>query len=157
MISLRWFLLSCSFQCGSTMPLTSVCFALSLCLLSALETIQCYTYQTEPLFLSFSELAALDGDSPDRTNEPTSHFAGPEIKTFVVNCREDGVEVVFKTRLFDPRRPVEPEHLRLGPAAQHRCTARVSGHGEYIIRAPLTDCGGTVTVGEPPYWSVYGS
>lgn len=129
------------------MPLTSVCFTLSLCLLSVLETIQCYTYQTKPLFLSFSELAALEGDSPDRTNEPASYLADPQIETFAVNCREDGVEVVFKARLFDPRRPVQPEHLRLGPAAQRRCTARVSGNGEYIIRAPLTDCGGTVTVG----------
>lgn len=136
-------------QCNTTMPLISAFLTCSLYILSELETIQCYTYQTEPLFLSFSELAALEGKPSYQTNKPTSYFRDHNM--FVVNCHEDSIEVVIKAYLFDPRLTVEPEHLRLGPvgAGQRHCTARVSANGEYIIRAPLTDCGSTVMVGEP--------
>uniref|UniRef100_A0A8C9YC89 Zona pellucida sperm-binding protein 3 n=1 Tax=Sander lucioperca TaxID=283035 RepID=A0A8C9YC89_SANLU len=110
----------------------------SLYILSKLVTTWCHTFQTKPLFLSFSELAT-------QMNKP--HFGDRvgdhEVKTFVLKCHEDSIEVVMKAYLFDPGLPVEPTHLRLGPfsAAQDHCTAKVSGNGEYIIRAPLTDCG----------------
>lgn len=118
------------------MPLISVYLLL---ILSKLGTIRSHTYQTKPLFLSFSDLAAL---------EANSHLGDHRVKTFVVKCHEDSIEVVMKAHLFDPGLPVEPWHLRLGPA-QHHCTAKVSGNGEYIIRARLTDCGSEVMVGDP--------
>uniref|UniRef100_A0A8C4GVT6 Zona pellucida sperm-binding protein 3 n=1 Tax=Dicentrarchus labrax TaxID=13489 RepID=A0A8C4GVT6_DICLA len=125
------------------MPLISIYFTVSLYILCKLETIQCYTYQTKPLFLSFSDLAALEANSLDQTNKPNSHSGDHKVKTFVVKCHEDSIEVVMKVYLFDPVLPVEPERFRLGPASveQHHCKAKVSGNGEYVIRAPLTDCG----------------
>lgn len=139
------------FQCGATtMPLISAYFTLSLYILSKLDTIGCYSYQTKPLVLSFSELAALERTSLDRTERPDAHVGDPTVKTFVVKCHEDSIEVVMKAYLFDPSWHVEPKDLRLGPvgAAEHHCVARGSGNREYIIRAHLTDCGGKVTVGE---------
>ncbi|XP_073331512.1 zona pellucida sperm-binding protein 3-like isoform X2 [Pagrus major] len=129
------------------MPFISAYFTLSLYILSKLDTIRCYSYQTKPLFLSFSELAALERNSLDRTKRPNSHVEDHTVKTFVVKCHEDSIEVVMKAYLFDPRQRVEPKDLRLGRvgAAEHLCTAKVSGNGEYIIRAHLTDCGGKVT------------
>ncbi|XP_008299387.1 zona pellucida sperm-binding protein 3-like [Stegastes partitus] len=52
----------------------------------------------------------------------------------------------MRAQLFDPGLPAEPMRLRLGPArdVQDRCIARVSGNGEYIIRAPLAECGNKV-------------
>ncbi|XP_044041050.1 zona pellucida sperm-binding protein 3-like [Siniperca chuatsi] len=132
------------------MPLISVYLTVSLYLLSKIVTIWCYTYQTKPLFLSFSDLATLEANSLDQLNEPNSRFGDPagdhKVKAFVVKCHEDSIEVVMKAYLFDPRLPVEPKHLRLGPvsAVQHHCTAKVSGNGEYVIIAPLTDCGSNV-------------
>ncbi|XP_037614499.1 zona pellucida sperm-binding protein 3-like isoform X1 [Sebastes umbrosus] len=126
------------------MPLTSVYFTLYI--LSKLVTVRCYTYQTEPLFLSFSELAALEAaESVHHTNK--LHFEDHKVKTFVLKCHEDSIEVVMKAYLFDPGLPVEPTHLRLGrfSAARDHCTAKVSGNGEYVIRAPLTECGSKVT------------
>ncbi|XP_056298691.1 zona pellucida sperm-binding protein 3-like [Pseudoliparis swirei] len=135
---------------AATMPLTSLDFTLLLYILSRLVTIQCYTYQTKPLFLSFSELAALEADSSHEANK--AHFGDPvvdlKVKTFAVKCHEEAVEVVMKAYLFDPaRRPVEPAHLRLGPfsAVQDHCTAKMSATGEYVIRASLAECGGEVT------------
>ncbi|CAK6952902.1 zona pellucida sperm-binding protein 3-like isoform X2 [Scomber scombrus] len=142
------------------MPLISVHFTFSIYVLFKLVAVRCYTYQTKPLFLSFSDLAALEANSWHHTNKPNTHpqsdhrdpvgiitAAGEhKVKTFVVKCHEDSIEVVMKAYLFDPARPVEPTHLRIGPvsAAHSHCTARVSGHGKYIIRAALTDCGGRV-------------
>ena len=124
------------------MPLISSYLTLSLYFLSKSVPIRGYTYQSEPLFLSFSDLAALEAIS-------LSHEAE---KTFVVKCHEDGVEVVMKAGLFDPGRPVQPTHFRLGPlgaaAGGDLCTATESGDGEFIIRAPLTECGSKVTVSE---------
>lgn len=137
MMSLRWFL----FAHVDTMPLPSLYLTLSLYFLSKFVTIHSYTYQTEPLFLSFSDLAALEAIS-------LSHKAE---KTFVVKCHEDSIEVVMKARLFDPGRPVEPTHFRLGPlgaAGGDHCRAREAGGGEFIIRAPLAECGSKVTVSE---------
>lgn len=130
------------------MPPFRVYFTVSLYILSKLETSRCYTYQSKPLFLSFSELAALEGNSLDQVNKPNSHSGDHKVKTFVVKCDGDSVEVVMKAYLLDPSLPVEPEHLRLGPvsAGRRHCTAKVSGNGEYIIRAPLTDCGSEVMV-----------
>uniref|UniRef100_A0A3B5ADX0 Zona pellucida sperm-binding protein 3 n=1 Tax=Stegastes partitus TaxID=144197 RepID=A0A3B5ADX0_9TELE len=105
-----------------------------------------------PLFLSFPDLAALEATSLDTTDNP--HFEDPvgEIATagddepFVLKCHEDSIEVVMRAQLFDPGLPAEPMRLRLGPArdVQDRCIARVSGNGEYIIRAPLAECGNKV-------------
>ncbi len=133
------------------MPLISVYFTVSLYILFDLEAVCCYTYQTKPLFLSFSDLAELERNSLDQTNKPNSVVGDHTVKTFVLKCHEDSVEVVMKAYLFDPERPVEPQQLRLGPvrAALHHCTAKVSGNGEYIIRATLTDCGSQMMVGEP--------
>uniref|UniRef100_A0A3B5AG37 Zona pellucida sperm-binding protein 3 n=1 Tax=Stegastes partitus TaxID=144197 RepID=A0A3B5AG37_9TELE len=90
--------------------------------------------------------------SLDTTDNP--HFEDPvgEIATagddepFVLKCHEDSIEVVMRAQLFDPGLPAEPMRLRLGPArdVQDRCIARVSGNGEYIIRAPLAECGNKV-------------
>ncbi|XP_039679117.1 zona pellucida sperm-binding protein 3-like isoform X2 [Perca fluviatilis] len=116
----------------------SVYVTASLYILSKLVTTWCHTFQTKPLFLSFSEMAT-------QMNKP--HFGDRvgdhKVKTFVLKCHEDSIEVVMKAYLFDPGLPVEPTHLSLGPfsAEQDHCTAKVSGNGEYIIRAPLTDCG----------------
>ncbi|XP_034413408.1 zona pellucida sperm-binding protein 3-like [Cyclopterus lumpus] len=135
---------------ATTMPLTSLDFTLPLYILSRLVTIQCYTYQTKPIFLSFSDLAALEADSSHETNK--ARFGDPvvdhKVKTFAVKCHEDAVEVVMKAYLFDQGRlPVEPTHLRLGPfsAVQDHCTAKMSAIGEYVIRAPLAECGSEVT------------
>lgn len=132
------------------MPLNSFYFTIFLYILSKLDSVRCYTYQTKPLFISFSDLAELERNSPDRTNKPNSLFRDHKVKTFGVKCHEDSVEVVMKAYLFDPNLPVTPEHLRLGPAGAglHHCAAKASENGEFIIRAPLTDCGGEVMVGE---------
>uniref|UniRef100_UPI0037E98FF8 zona pellucida sperm-binding protein 3-like n=1 Tax=Semicossyphus pulcher TaxID=241346 RepID=UPI0037E98FF8 len=126
------------------MPLIPVYLTVSL-----IETILCYTYQTKPLFLSFSDLAALEANSLFQSNKPNSRSSGPKIKkTFVLKCLEDSIEVVMKANLLDPGLPVEPAHLTLGPvdaATQHFCRATASESGDYVIRAPLTDCGGEVT------------
>ncbi|XP_054457077.1 zona pellucida sperm-binding protein 3-like [Anoplopoma fimbria] len=131
------------------MPPTSLYFTLFLYILSRIVEIQCHTYQTKPLFMSFSDLAALEADSLHQTNKP--HFGDPvsdhKVKTFVVKCHEDSIEVAMKAYLFDLVRPVEPTHLRLGlfSAVQDHCTARMSRNGEYVIRAPLNECGSKVT------------
>ncbi|XP_044197536.1 zona pellucida sperm-binding protein 3-like isoform X1 [Thunnus albacares] len=138
------------------MPLISVHFTFSIYILFKLVAVRCYTYQTKPLFLSFSDLAALEANSNKPNTHPWSNTRDPagiitaagehKVKTFVVKCHEDSIEVVMKAYLFDPALPVEPTHLRLGPvsAAHSHCTARKSEHGEYIIRAALSDCGGRV-------------
>uniref|UniRef100_A0A3P8SJC0 Zona pellucida sperm-binding protein 3 n=1 Tax=Amphiprion percula TaxID=161767 RepID=A0A3P8SJC0_AMPPE len=121
--------------------------------LSVLVTVKCYTYQTSPVFLSFPDLAALDATS--RANEPrfedpvgTTAAGEDEVKTFVLKCHEDNMEVVMKAQLFDPGLPAEPMRLRLGPvaAAGDHCVAKVTGNGEYIVRAPLAECGNKVMV-----------
>ncbi|XP_060887536.1 zona pellucida sperm-binding protein 3-like isoform X1 [Labrus mixtus] len=120
-------------------------FVLVFFAVSLLETMMCYTYRTKPLFLSFSELAALEENSLKRTHSPSADQRLK--KTFVLKCHEDSIEVTMKARLFHPALPVEPEHFRLGPvgaSVQRHCTAKVSGNGDYIIRAPLTDCGSEV-------------
>lgn len=129
----------------------------SLCILSQLVAVSCYTYQTEPLFMSFSDLAALEAKSRAQTTEASGPIGGTpaagghKVKTLEVKCDEDGVEVVLKVNLFDPGRPVGPSRLGLGlglvSASQSLCAAAVSGDGEYVIRAPLTGCGGKVMVG----------
>ncbi|KAM7366306.1 hypothetical protein PAMP_015756 [Pampus punctatissimus] len=140
------------------MPPVLLHLTFSIYILSKLVVVFCYTYQTKPLFLSFSDLAALEANSRQHTNKPNTHpwsnlrdpvgiitAAGEhKVKTFVVKCHEDSIEVVMKAYLLDPALPVEPTHLRLGPidSAQSHCTAEVSEHGDYIIRAALTDCGG---------------
>uniref|UniRef100_A0A3P8SHZ9 Zona pellucida sperm-binding protein 3 n=1 Tax=Amphiprion percula TaxID=161767 RepID=A0A3P8SHZ9_AMPPE len=88
-----------------------------------------------PVFLSFPDLAALDATS--RANEP--RFEDPVGTT-------DNMEVVMKAQLFDPGLPAEPMRLRLGPvaAAGDHCVAKVTGNGEYIVRAPLAECGNKV-------------
>ncbi|XP_034532844.1 zona pellucida sperm-binding protein 3-like isoform X2 [Notolabrus celidotus] len=114
-----------------------------------LQTILCYTFQTPTLFLSFSDLAALEANSLKQTNNPNSQSADHKLKkTFVLKCHEDSIEVVMKAHLFHPELPVEPDHLRLGPvgaAEEHHCKAKVSGSGDFIIRAPLTYCGSRMT------------
>ncbi|XP_033472671.2 zona pellucida sperm-binding protein 3-like [Epinephelus lanceolatus] len=127
------------------MPPTSLYFTLSLYFLSKLVSVFPYSYQTKPLFLSFSDLATLEANSLHQPNKP--HFvADHRLKTFAVKCHEDSMEVVVKAYLFDPGRPVEPTHLRLGPvrAAGDHCTAKESGNGELVIRAALTECGSRV-------------
>lgn len=114
----------------------------SLYILFDLVTVNCYTYQTKPLYFSFSGA----GDLPEIT------AAGyHKVKTFVVSCHEDSIEVVIKAHLFDPVLPVQPTHLGLCSvgASEDHCRARESANGEYIIRASLSDCGSQVMVGEP--------
>lgn len=138
------------FQRATMMPLASLTVTfLPLCILSSLATVRGHTYLTEPLFLPFSDLAALGGDSLQWPNAPP--VGDHKIKTFAVNCDQDGVEVVMEARLLDPAVPVEPGRLRLGPvgaARDPRCAATVAGNGDYVITAPLAACGSAVTVGE---------
>lgn len=110
------------------MPRLSCCLTAPLYVLSLLQTLRCYTYQTKPLFLTFSELAALEGNS---NRQQTT-------QSLVVRCLEDGIEVVL--------RGGRSEQMRLGLSRQHRCTAAASGNGDYSIRASLIDCGGHVVV-----------
>lgn len=114
----------------------------SLCILFHLVTVNCNMYQTKP-YLSFSNA----GDLIETTTAAGDH----KVKTFVVRCHEDSVEVVIKAHLFDPALPVQPAHLGLGSAgaSQEHCRARESASGEYVIRASLSDCGSQVMVGEP--------
>ncbi|XP_068444342.1 zona pellucida sperm-binding protein 3-like [Clinocottus analis] len=131
------------------MPLTPLDFTLPLYILSRLVTIQCHTYQTKPLFLSFSDLAALDAASSRETNKARvgDPVVAHKVKTFAVKCHEDAVEIVMKAYLFDPGLPVQPTQLRLGPFSpvQDHCTAKMSPTGDYVIRAPLAECGSKVT------------
>lgn len=127
------------------MPLRTVCFMLSLYVLSMLESVQCYFYQTEPLFLSFSELAALEENSPGET----SRFGEHQVNALVLNCHQDSVEVVIKVPQFDPSLPLELWRLGSVGVGQHLCSAKASGDGEFTIRAPLGACGSNLTVGEP--------
>ncbi|XP_040038760.2 zona pellucida sperm-binding protein 3 isoform X2 [Gasterosteus aculeatus] len=135
------------FQRATMMPLASLTVTfLPLCILSSLATVRGHTYLTEPLFLPFSDLAALGGDSLQWPNAPP--VGDHKIKTFAVNCDQDGVEVVMEARLLDPAVPVEPGRLRLGPvgaARDPRCAATVAGNGDYVITAPLAACGSAVT------------
>lgn len=128
-----------SFECGATMSTPIPMFVLYA--LFKLITVSCYTYQTQPLFLSVSDL------------EDVVLTAGGEhkVKTFVVKCHEDSIEVVIRASLFDPALLVEPTHLRLGPvsAARDHCRASESANGEYVMRAALGDCGSLLMVGEP--------
>lgn len=141
----------------------SLHFVLSLYVLCKLVTIECYTYQSQPLFMSFSDMAALEANSLDQTDEPNSdlstYFDEPvrqpvlgehTVKTVVVKCHEDTIEVVIKADLFGHGLPVEPTQLRLGPihVSEDRCKAKVSGHGEYTVIAPLSTCGTKLKVRE---------
>ncbi|XP_071374791.1 zona pellucida sperm-binding protein 3-like [Centroberyx affinis] len=117
--------------------------------------------------MSFSDLAALEAKSQNQaykpnahpTSDPNSHFEDPtgrtavrehKVKTFVVKCHEDSIEVVMKAYLFGHRLPFEPKHLRLGPVSnsQDHCTATRSGSGDYTIRAALSECGTKLMVTE---------
>ncbi|KAM3857433.1 zona pellucida sperm-binding protein 3-like [Diretmus argenteus] len=112
--------------------------------------------------MSFSDLAALEAGMWDQTHTPDSHpadelgtdvedTAGPgEVNTVVVRCHEDSIEVLMKAYLFGHIFPVEPTHWRLGSIAdsQDHCKATISGDGEFTIRAPLSECGGKITVTE---------
>uniref|UniRef100_A0A3Q1EX86 Zona pellucida sperm-binding protein 3 n=1 Tax=Acanthochromis polyacanthus TaxID=80966 RepID=A0A3Q1EX86_9TELE len=133
------------------MSLLSVCFVFVLYVLSVLVTVKCYTDQTSPVFLSSPDLAALDATShanKPRFEDPVGITAAGEdgVKTFVLKCHEENMEVVMKAQLFDPGLSAEPMRLRLGPvgAAGDHCVAKVTGNGEYIIRAPLAECGNKV-------------
>uniref|UniRef100_A0A3Q1HG72 Zona pellucida sperm-binding protein 3 n=1 Tax=Acanthochromis polyacanthus TaxID=80966 RepID=A0A3Q1HG72_9TELE len=135
------------------MSLLSVCFVFVLYVLSVLVTVKCYTDQTSPVFLSSPDLAALDATShanKPRFEDPVGITAAGEdgVKTFVLKCHEENMEVVMKAQLFDPGLSAEPMRLRLGPvgAAGDHCVAKVTGNGEYIIRAPLAECGNKVMV-----------
>uniref|UniRef100_A0A667Z100 Zona pellucida sperm-binding protein 3 n=1 Tax=Myripristis murdjan TaxID=586833 RepID=A0A667Z100_9TELE len=121
---------------------------LPLYVLCKLVTTECYTYASKPLFMSFSDLAALEANShPTHFDDPNGNrTAGEHKRTVVVKCHRDSVEVVIKARFFGHRLPVEPRHLRLGPASvsQDHCTATLSGNGEFTIRAAVSECGTTV-------------
>ncbi|MED6290320.1 hypothetical protein CHARACLAT_011907 [Characodon lateralis] len=100
-----------------------------------------YLDQTKPL-LTFSDLAALEASS--QSEDPA---ANEEHQALVVSCQEDSIEIVMRPHLLDPNPPVELVGLRLGPSGSgwDRCTARCSADGEFIIRAPLAECGSRVT------------
>uniref|UniRef100_A0A3Q2TXD6 Zona pellucida sperm-binding protein 3 n=1 Tax=Fundulus heteroclitus TaxID=8078 RepID=A0A3Q2TXD6_FUNHE len=121
------------------MPRFSVCFMLSLCLLRA----RSYTYQSEPLFLTYSELAALE--AAPQSEAPA---ASEDHQALVVSCQEDSMEIVMRPHLLHPDPPVELVGLRLGPPGSggDGCTARRSEDGAFIIRAPLAECGSRVTL-----------
>lgn len=105
-----------------------------------------YSYQTEPLFLSFAELEALESGTVD----PSGGGGEEEERSssVMVRCLEDSMEVVMKARLFDPDLPLDPRRLRLGPVATTHCTATLSEDEEYVITAPLLECGNTVMFSE---------
>ncbi|XP_032439877.1 zona pellucida sperm-binding protein 3-like [Xiphophorus hellerii] len=59
------------------------------------------------------------------------------------------MEIVMRPHLLDPAPPPPPQlvGLRLGPSGsgRDRCAASRSADGEFIIRAPLAECGSRVT------------
>ena len=93
--------------------------------------VACYSYQSKSLFMTFSELAALEKMSPDRV---------------WVKCLQDSMEVTVveeKADAFGPGFPVDPKRLNLGPVvqSQSRCQAEASGKGAYTFRAQHGECG----------------
>lgn len=118
------------------MPPISAFLSISLVFLSDLETSRCSADQKEPLFLSYSKLAAQEEKCLHPADGPPSHFNNQN--PVVVKCPHDNVEVVVRSHLSEPR------YLFLG----HR-TMKPSRNGKVIIRAPLADCWSTLTVGEP--------
>lgn len=125
-----------NFQRNIKMPPISAFLSISLVLLSDLETSRCSADQKEPLFLSYSELAAQEEKCLHPADRPPSHFK--DQNPVVVKCPHDSVEVVVRGHLSEPR------YLFLG----HRIM-KPSGNGKVIIRVPQADCGSTLTVGEP--------
>ncbi|XP_041840321.1 zona pellucida sperm-binding protein 3-like [Melanotaenia boesemani] len=129
------------------MPLASVCFMFPFYILSHLVSVEGYSYQTKPLFLSYSELAALEANAQLKVPDGSTTAAKTEEgKTYMVKCHEDSIEVKIRAHLFDAGLSEEPTRLRLGAAsaAEGPCTAKLSADGEYVIRAPLDECGNRV-------------
>ncbi|CAN9509622.1 unnamed protein product [Ophioblennius macclurei] len=120
--------------------------SLSFFILCGLTSVGGYTYQTEPLFLTFSELAALEAESRREDADRAPPSAGED--QVEVRCHEGSMEVVLGAPRFDPGLHAEPHRVRLGPVPAPPCTGRLSGPGEISIRAPLGHCGGTVTWSE---------
>ncbi|XP_056156708.1 zona pellucida sperm-binding protein 3-like [Lampris incognitus] len=77
-------------------------------------------------------------------------FSQQTIRTVVVKCHEDSIEVTVRADLFGLGLPVEPKHLSLGPAddQQDSCRVAVSEGGLHAIRAPLNGCGTKVMLTE---------
>ncbi|XP_029942759.1 uncharacterized protein LOC115384661 [Salarias fasciatus] len=121
---------------------------LLLLLLGGLPPAGGYSYQTEPLFLTFSELAALEAESRREDGGRALPAAGEELTraSLEVRCHEDSMEVLLRAPPFDPGLAAEPRRLRLGPVPAPPCTARLSGPGLLSVRAPLRRCGGTLTL-----------
>ncbi|XP_056431844.1 uncharacterized protein LOC130370164 isoform X2 [Gadus chalcogrammus] len=93
--------------------------------------VACYSYQSKSLFMTFSELAALEKKSQDGV---------------WVKCLQDSMEVTVveeKADAFGLGFPVDPKRLNLGPVvqSQSRCQAEASGKGAYTFRAQHGECG----------------
>ncbi|XP_075306988.1 zona pellucida sperm-binding protein 3-like [Odontesthes bonariensis] len=126
------------------MSRVSVSKLFALCILSNLVTVKSHTYQTKPLFLSYSDMESNSQFEDPEGNGTTAD--SDQVETFVVKCLQDSIEVKIRASLFDPSLPLEPTRWRLGPpsAAGDGCTAGLSSDGEYVIRAPLAECGSKV-------------
>ena len=132
------------------MLLVSAYFAFPLNVLLTFVAVDGYTYQTKPLYLSYSDLAALE--AAGHVGDPFISAAADEDRgeTVTVKCLEDSIEVVVKAHFLHGGPPTEPVRLRLGldSGAEDRCAAKLSLNGDYVIRAPLVECGNRVMVGE---------
>ena len=115
----------------------------------------CYSYQTESLFMTFSELAALEAESKDRsatTVSPSESSESLRMRSVVVECLQDSMEVkvveVEKMEAFGLGFPIDPQLLNLGPVVQslRRCRGEFTGDGAYAFRALHGECGTKLTV-----------
>ena len=142
---------------GHTFPFTIAMVQLSLhvvLLMFKWLPVACYSYQSESLFMTFSQLAALEAESKDRsatTVSPSESSESLHMRSVVVKCLQDSMEVkvaVEKAEAFGLGFPIDPQFLNLGPVvqSQRRCQAEFTGDGAYAFRALHGECGTKLTV-----------
>ncbi|KAK0140968.1 Zona pellucida sperm-binding protein 3 [Merluccius polli] len=116
--------------------------------------INCYSYQSKPLFMTFSELAVLEAESQDQSATTVSASTNCDenchIKSVVVKCLKDSMEVVVveNADVFGLGFPVDPKRLNLGPVVQSQSGCRAVANGErvYTFRARHGECGTKLTL-----------
>uniref|UniRef100_A0A4W4EU03 Zona pellucida sperm-binding protein 3 n=1 Tax=Electrophorus electricus TaxID=8005 RepID=A0A4W4EU03_ELEEL len=91
----------------------------------------------------FQTSERLPAKKPDR--QLKEQFSGPNIlvTTVAVTCLPAYMVITVKADLFNIGLPVNAADLRLGTESQHgtSCGVIATSADEYIIEAPLTDCG----------------
>ncbi|CAL8326961.1 unnamed protein product [Lota lota] len=116
--------------------------------------VACYSYQSKPLFMTFSELAALEVKSQDHsatTVSPSKSNENRHIRSVVVKCFKDRMEVkveVENADVFGLGFPIDPKRLNLGPMVQLQsgCRAVANGKRAYTFRARHGECGTKLTI-----------